>query len=205
MPTTPVYSFPYPSLSDPPNGPAQFQALATAVENKIITIDSTDATQNSNISTLQTTVNTLNMRSLGGRIAVAAGVITGGVTTTETNIPRLAFENSVIQSARVYLFNVTLSAQFSIGSDSFTIRIRKDTALSGTVIASTAWISQVAGFTHDRTFVIPWVAPAGDADADFYVSIQRIAGSGIADINGNGSSSFWIYEVTTPTDWISVP
>jgi hypothetical protein len=36
---TPTYGFPYPELTDPPNGPAQFQALALAVENKIIITD----------------------------------------------------------------------------------------------------------------------------------------------------------------------
>lgn len=41
MPTTVIYNFPYPALSDAPNGPVQIQALAQAVENKIATIDST--------------------------------------------------------------------------------------------------------------------------------------------------------------------
>jgi hypothetical protein len=36
-----LYNFPYPSLSDAPNGPAQIQALAQAVENKIAQMDTT--------------------------------------------------------------------------------------------------------------------------------------------------------------------
>ena len=36
MGPTPTYSFPYPELSDPPNGPAAFQALAEAVEDTIV-------------------------------------------------------------------------------------------------------------------------------------------------------------------------
>lgn len=39
MPSTPIYGLPYPSLSDPPNGPAQFQALAEAVEAELDRID----------------------------------------------------------------------------------------------------------------------------------------------------------------------
>lgn len=35
MGTTPTYGFPYPELSDPPNGPSAFQALAEAVEDTI--------------------------------------------------------------------------------------------------------------------------------------------------------------------------
>lgn len=205
MPNTPVYAFPYPSLADSPNGPAQFQALASAVENKIISIDSTDNTQSSNISTLQTTVNTLNMRSLGGRIVTTVGTIHTGITTTETNITKLAFENSSITVGRVYIFNLLLSAQFSAANDSFAVRIRKDTALSGTVLANTAWITQVSGFTHDRPIAVPWIATGSDADADFYVSLQRVAGAGTCDVNGNSLTSFFIYEVTNPGDWTAVP
>lgn len=35
MPTTPIFSFPYPALTDPPNGAAQIQALAEAVETEL--------------------------------------------------------------------------------------------------------------------------------------------------------------------------
>lgn len=41
MPNTVLYNFPYPALSDAPNGPVQIQALAQAVENKISQMDTT--------------------------------------------------------------------------------------------------------------------------------------------------------------------
>jgi hypothetical protein len=37
---TPIYGFPYPSISDSPNGPAQLQALAEAVEADLSNTDS---------------------------------------------------------------------------------------------------------------------------------------------------------------------
>lgn len=40
MGVTPIYGFPYPSLSDSPNGPAQLQALAEAVEADLSNTDS---------------------------------------------------------------------------------------------------------------------------------------------------------------------
>ena len=49
MPVTPIYSFPYPALTDPPNGAAQIQALAEAVETEI---DSLDASQSATVATL---------------------------------------------------------------------------------------------------------------------------------------------------------
>ncbi len=46
MPSTPTYGLPYPALSDPPNGPAQIQALAEEVETELTRIDATaDADQ----------------------------------------------------------------------------------------------------------------------------------------------------------------
>lgn len=39
MPLTPVYSLPYPALSDAPNGPAQIQALAEEVEAELVRLD----------------------------------------------------------------------------------------------------------------------------------------------------------------------
>jgi len=56
MPLTPVYGIPYPSLSDPPNGPAQMGALATEVENELIRVDATAASQGARITTLETNV-----------------------------------------------------------------------------------------------------------------------------------------------------
>jgi hypothetical protein len=43
VPTTPVYGLPYSSLSDPPNGAAQIQALAEAVETELQRIDGVPA------------------------------------------------------------------------------------------------------------------------------------------------------------------
>lgn len=43
MPTTPIYGLPYPSLSDPPNGAAQIQALAEAIEVELQRLDSVPA------------------------------------------------------------------------------------------------------------------------------------------------------------------
>lgn len=39
MPSTPTYAFPYPALTDSPNGPSQIQSLAVALESKIALMD----------------------------------------------------------------------------------------------------------------------------------------------------------------------
>lgn len=198
MPSTPTYGFPYPSLSDPPNAPAGFQALAEAVETKIVSTDAAVAAGDTALSTSR------NLRSLGGRIVTTAGVVHSGVAGTEVNYAKLAFENTAVTQGRVYVLTVKLSAQFNAGDNSFLVRVRKDTALSGTILVDWEWITQVAGFTHQQTFSMPWVATATDADADFYVSVQRISGGGTADLNGARRSAFWIDEVLDGTLWTEV-
>lgn len=39
MAATPIYAFPYPGTGDSPNGPAQIQALAEALEAKLVLVD----------------------------------------------------------------------------------------------------------------------------------------------------------------------
>jgi len=50
MPVTPIYALPYPALSDPPNGPSQFQALAEEVETELSRIDSSITTINATLA-----------------------------------------------------------------------------------------------------------------------------------------------------------
>lgn len=193
MPVTPIYGLPYPALSDPPNGPAQFQALAEEVENELARIDADVDTLQATDSTLSGNITVINANIAGnGRLVTAAGVINTTSGTTELDIPKLAIENWTVTNTAWYILNLKLSAQMSAGNDSYLVRVRKDTALSGTVIAQFEWITQVAGFTHAVSQHIPWQAPATDADADFYVSIQRIAGTGVAAINGASVTAFWI-------------
>lgn len=59
MPVTPVYAFPYPSLSDPPNGSVQLQALAEALEDEIIRVDN-DVTDVREVTDLLASGATLN-------------------------------------------------------------------------------------------------------------------------------------------------
>lgn len=56
MGVTPIYGFPYPALTDSPNGPAQFQALSESVESHLAVTDA-------NVSTLQSTSQSLSSAS----------------------------------------------------------------------------------------------------------------------------------------------
>lgn len=83
MPTTPVYSFPYPALTDAPNGAAQIQALAEAVETRIQSLNSTVTT---NVATLA------NPARAQLRTATGTSCLTGTFTA-------LAFDTEDFDSA----------------------------------------------------------------------------------------------------------
>jgi hypothetical protein len=96
--STPIYGLPYPSLSDPPNGPAQIQALAEAVEAELARIDGvltgTPVTQSSSVSATVNTTSTSYVALSGdpglsftapssGRVLIAIGAaLTGSAADT---------------------------------------------------------------------------------------------------------------------------
>lgn len=143
---------------------------------------------------------------VAGRVMSGAGVQYTTAGTTELDMVKMRIENYRVKSGGWYIFWVKLSAQFGSGTDSFNIRVRKDTALSGTIVANFEWIGQVAGFTHTILSGIPWQASADDTDADFYVSVQRAAGANVLSVNGDERSSFWIDDRGgDSTIWSKVP
>lgn len=103
MPSTPIYLLPYPSLSDPPNGAAQIQALAEAVEDELDRIESVPSPVSGRNNTNGTTTSTSYVTSLttagtcgvafvappSGKITVL--YVTAGFHGTVNAISRTAF------------------------------------------------------------------------------------------------------------------
>lgn len=142
---------------------------------------------------------------LAGRIAASASSL--GVTsgTTELNLPKLAITGARTRNTNVYMLSLTMSATMSAANDSFTVRVRKDTALSGTVLATWSWITQVASYTHSKTFTWPWKATADNASTNFYISIQRAAGTGTMDVDGTRSAFDVADRGSDSSVWAVVP
>jgi hypothetical protein len=231
MPVTPVYNFPYPALSDSPNGPAQFSALALAVEDELERIDNAILPMipytNSLASIINPTVDQLAYLTttrnfyryvgasvwvlygtIGSRTVSTAGIIQTTSGTTELNITKLALENTRTESGTWYVLNLNLTYNHATvaAGDSYLVRIRKDTALSGTTLAEFIVRPESADtFDGSKTFAQPWLSGGQDTDADFYVSIQRVAGTGTLGVYGNSHTAFWIDEKTADSAvWTTV-
>lgn len=143
-------------------------------------------------------------RNIAARVVTTAGVINGGIAGTETNIAKMAMDNEVIQAGQFIIW-VRISAQFSAGANSFTIKVRKDTPLTGPVLADFTVLSQVSGFTQDTYGEAPWKAGSADADFDAYVSVVRNAGAGTCDVNGGNKAAWGIDEYMAPASFLEVP
>lgn len=142
-------------------------------------------------------------RQLAGRTVTQAGVIHSGIAGTEVNITKAALEN-INAGVGLFMLGIRLSAQFTAGGMSFTVRVRKDTALSGTVITDFPILSQVAGFTQEVYFEFPFFLGVADVDLDLYLSVNRAAGAGTMDVNGNGHCSFYIDEILSAPSYQEV-
>lgn len=143
-------------------------------------------------------------RNIAARIVTTAGVINSGIAGTETNIGKMAMDNEVIQAGQFIIW-MRLTAQFSAAANSFTIKVRKDTPLTGSVIADFTVLSQVSGFTQDVYGEQPWKAGSADADFDAYVSVVRNAGAGTMDVNGGNKAAWGIDEYMAPASFLEVP
>lgn len=146
---------------------------------------------------------------LGGRIIDQAGFIGTTSGTVEKDFAKLALEGRRIVSGRVYELHLNLFWNFATVAtgDSYIVRIRKDTPLTGTVIAE--WVIRpvdASAFDESESFEQPWRCTATDTNGRFYVSITRVAGTGTLSLNGDKKTAFWVVDRGSDTAvWASVP
>jgi hypothetical protein len=118
----------------------------------------------------------------------AAGVINTTAGTTELNIPKLALGPIPQVNGGLYRFEPRLIVQNSVGTDDFELRLRRDTALTGTIVKS--WFlygPQHVGVHHWQIWAdIPATVTE---DVNYFVSLRRTAGTGTLSLYGQVGSS----------------
>lgn len=96
---TPNYAFPYPTLTDAPNGAAQMQSLATAIDTQLKVTDNNAATNTANIS-----------RSTAGPVAAKmyqSGAQSGIASSTWTRVNLNAVDLDPSSICNTSLFRIT--------------------------------------------------------------------------------------------------
>lgn len=143
---------------------------------------------------------------IGGRVVTTAGSMTppGAIDSTEANIAKLGMTGIRVVSGRWYTFNVNLYANFTAADNAFVVRVRKDTALTGAVVAQWQWVPPIAA-DDTESFAQPWLCTASDTAESFHVSVQRVLGSGTCTLYGDRHTAFWVREETADaTYWSEV-
>lgn len=104
------------------------------------------------------------------------GVI-AGPSAGEANVPKLAISGNFFASQQ-YLIRVQLSVTLSVNTDTWQINLRRDTALTGTLIGFS--VDTGSGSPH---FCFPWSPPANGVRGIFF-STARATGTGTVQSNG---------------------
>lgn len=168
MGVTPIYGFPYPALTDAPNGPAQIQALAEAVEADLAVTDA-------NIATINTTGLTYT-RVIGGKVRTTNASATSG--TTELQVLDTG-SLSLPASSRLRI-DVMMTYSNTVVSDDLDFRIR-DTNTAGTL--------RQEAVAHRSDAVVPYTillsaiyTTTTSETKTFIASAQRITGTGTVTV-----------------------
>jgi len=146
-------------------------------------------------------------RIVGGVRVLTSGIITSSSGTTEVNVPKLAMTGRRVKSGTYYVLHLSLFGQGSVNADDFSIKVREDTALSGNAIADFRWVvGQEAVVNAQRTWEGLWKCTADNTNKSFFISVQRLLGTGQLDIQGDVHTSWWIEETTADSAvWSDVP
>jgi hypothetical protein len=170
------FAFPYPVSTNAPDVPVDIKALAEAVDTSLLPVSATAT----------------SLANLVGKRVTAAGVIHAAVGGTEVNITKLAATAAIITGSYYRLrARVYVSAPSATSSDDYFVRIRRTTALTGTVVADQPNFIDVPGVDHVLDLDTVWKADVSGS-TQFFVSLQRLAGTGTVDVVGDSKTNFAI-------------
>lgn len=126
---------------------------------------------------------------LGGVSTSLPGVLDGAITGTGTFVTGVSAETTItqldlsasLQTGGIYLAEVQALITVTVTTDDFTLRVRRDTALTGTEVG----LANFSGYDLVNTpyFAFPFEASATQTTSLFF-SIQRSAGAGTFSVNG---------------------
>ncbi len=188
MPTTPTYGLPYPSLSDPPNGPAQFQALADEVEVELTRIDARVASGETLLAGFAPVAQTgSGALAVGASLTVASLAISDpgfayhaiavgscGWTITAASAPGNLFEGAITVDSTTYNVNrisagyiVSASIGASFTQPTLLVPLKRSDSMGTLTGAHT--LRLIVRNTGGTAFNVP----AAGADTSFMVRIVR--------------------------------
>lgn len=119
------------------------------------------------------------------------GAINSTITTTETNITKMASGLVTVTAGDLIGFDIKAILQNSIASDEFYLRIRKGTAVSGTLVQQITVYRPNHTAGYQLTTWIDWPCSATET-TNFYVSLVRATGTGNLTVYGQSGTGMAI-------------
>jgi hypothetical protein len=118
-----------------------------------------------------------------------SGVIATTSGTTELNVSQLALGPVDLVFGGLYQWFPRVTVQFSVGTDEYKMIIRRDTALTGPIV--TDWV--IYGPRHTGGYLFSswddFESSAVDPGVNYFVSFQRVLGTGTLTIYGQIDST----------------
>lgn len=169
MAVTPIYGFPYPALTDSPNGPAQIQALAEAVEADLATTDANVAAT--------TAAGLTHTRTLGGQVRTGD---TAALNTVET---QWASSGSLsLPASSLIIINAYVNFFTTVAQDDFNFKFRQTTS-GGTVLREVIERVHVAGVPVEYQYSLYYKTTIAESRT-WSATVVRQTGSGNIVIQG---------------------
>lgn len=104
-----------------------------------------------------------------------AGALATGIGATEVNIPKLALGPVALVAGGLYHFDARVTLQQTVATDGFMMRLRRDTALTGTVVAE--WLIYAVAATSGNVFFAwdDFISTIAEPTVNYFVSFKRDA------------------------------
>lgn len=191
MGVTPVYGFPYPALTDPPDGPAQIQALAEAVEADLVVTDANIAA-----------INAVAPTYAKGIIKYGRRDTHSSTANSSTAVGALRLDSISVAIGRAYVINVSCHPTSNVSTDVVRCEVRGSTTGTATtadsVLTSGQWFQSLG---DAMTFRFVYIAGA-NATLSILLCIARFSGTGDVSFYGDGTrnTELWVEEMVVVSD-----
>lgn len=135
-------------------------------------------------------LNDATQKTLDSVTVTFEGIMVTTVGAAEIDIPRLALGPVPLVAGGLYRFGIRLILTNTVETDEFTCLIRRDTALTGTIVGEVACSPKESalGKAFDTVVWSDLPAIVSESGVNFFFSLKRFAGTGTMSAHGKLTS-----------------
>lgn len=139
-----------------------------------------------NFDLIDTALGSESNKTIKGKILVGAGP--QNVVGVETDIAGLTLATVPVKNNEIYAIKFKIYANITVADGSYLFKIRRDTAVTGALLATLPWLPVRGALDDTKNF--EWMfASAATESVSLFFSVIRAAGTGDLDVNGGGGNA----------------